>query len=141
MSATNYFENALLTLIFNNQNIANIADGIASAGSLYISLHTADPGEGGTQSATEANYTGYSRVALARNNTDWSVVNNQASNAGIVSFPLATGGTSLVTHWGIGTAASGTGSLLLYGALDSSLAISTNIRPIFDTADLKITLD
>lgn len=53
MSASNAFETALLTLIFNNTNLANVGDatglrGSTTAGSFYIGLHTADPGEAGT---------------------------------------------------------------------------------------------
>lgn len=52
----------LLELIFNNVDWANIGDatglpGSAVAGSLYISLHTASPGEGGDQTTNEASYT------------------------------------------------------------------------------------
>ena len=52
MSKSNTFENDLLQLLFNNVDIADIGDaaGIqnsATAGSLYLALHTADPGEAG----------------------------------------------------------------------------------------------
>lgn len=52
----------LLELIFNNVAWANIGDatglpGSAAAGSLYISLHTASPGEGGDQTTNECSYT------------------------------------------------------------------------------------
>ena len=53
------FENALLLLMFNNSNIANVGDatGIRSstaAGSLYFSLHTADPGDAGRNRRTKS---------------------------------------------------------------------------------------
>ena len=63
MSKSNTFENELLLLLFNNTDIANIGDASglqnsATAGSLYVALHTADPGESGTATTSEAAYTG-----------------------------------------------------------------------------------
>ena len=54
MSKGDTFENDLLLLIFNNTDIALIGDAAglqnsAVAGSLYVSLHTRDVGEGGSQ--------------------------------------------------------------------------------------------
>ena len=62
MSKGNTFENDLLLLVFNNTNAANIGDatglrGSSTAGSLYVSLHTADPGEAGDQTTDEITYT------------------------------------------------------------------------------------
>lgn len=67
---------ALIKLYFLNQDIANLGDaagiqGSAAAGSVYISLHSADPGEAGDQSTNELIYSGYSRLAVARNGTNW----------------------------------------------------------------------
>ena len=55
------FENDLVKLIFNGTAIANIADNTASSPltSLYVSLHTADPGEAGDQTTSEATYVTY----------------------------------------------------------------------------------
>lgn len=52
---------AFLLLFFNNTAWANIgsAAGLqpsSSAGSLYLSLHTSSPGEGGTQATNEISY-------------------------------------------------------------------------------------
>lgn len=146
MSASNTFETALLSLILENTNIANIGDatglrGSATAGALYISLHTADPGEAGAQNTSEAAYTSYARAAIARDAAAWNVTGNTATNAAIVAFPAATGGTSTVTHFGIGTAASGAGVLLLSGALTASLAIASGITPDFAIGALSVTAD
>ena len=59
---------------------------------LYLALHTADPGEAGGQSTSEADYTGYARVAVAKTSAGWDIVGNQASNAALVQFPQCTGG-------------------------------------------------
>lgn len=53
--------NDLMLLLFNNTTWAGIGDttgivGSTSAGSLYLSLHTSSPGEGGSQTTNEATY-------------------------------------------------------------------------------------
>lgn len=84
MSLTNAAETALLGLIFNNTNWTNIGDatglrGSTGAGSFYISLHTADPGETGAQNTSETAYTGYSRIAVNRTAGGWTISGNGVS--------------------------------------------------------------
>ncbi len=146
MSIANGFETSLLQHILQNADIANIGDatglrGSTTPGSLYVSLHTSDPGEGGAQNTNEIAYTGYARVAVARSPGGWSVAANVASNAAAVSFPQCTGGSGTATHFAIGTAASGAGNLLMSGALTSSLAISNNITPNFNAGGLTVNAD
>lgn len=143
MSATNGFETDLLELIFNGTTIANIADNAASspATNLYISLHTANPDETGSQDTSEANYTSYARVAVERSSGGWAVVGDEVSNTAAVTFPTATGGSSTVTHFGIGLDAAGAGTLLFWGVLDASLAISNGITPSFQPGELHTTAD
>lgn len=146
MSATNAFETALLTLYFNNTDHANVGDaaGIqnsATAGSFYISLHTADPGETGTQTTSEATYTSYARVAVARSGAGWTVTGGNASNAAAVNFPAATGGTNSITHFGIGSALTTAGNLFFKGALDNPLAVSSGITPSFAIGELDVNID
>lgn len=146
MSKGNTFENDLLLLIFNATaiaNIANIADNAASSPltNLYVSLHTGDPGEGGNQTTSEAAYTSYARVAVARSGSGWTVSGNAVSNAALVQFPQCTGGSETLTHFAVGTAASSTGKVLYKGALSASLAVSSGIQPQFAIGDLDITED
>jgi len=146
MSASNTFENDLMLLFFNNTNIANIGDatgvrGSSTAGSLYIALHTADPGEGGDQTTSEATYTSYARVAVARSSGGFTVSGNSISNTAAVTFPAATGGSNTITHFSIGSASSGTGKILLSGALNASLAVSNLIIPEFAAGQLTATVD
>ena len=75
---SNSSENNLMLLVFNNTAWANVgnAGGLlpsSVAGSFYISLHTADPGETGSQTTSEANYTGYARVGVARSSAGFTV--------------------------------------------------------------------
>lgn len=146
MSMTNAAETALLTLLFNNTDWANIGDAAglqnsAAAGSFYVSLHTADPTETGTQTTSEAAYTGYARVAVARSGAGWTVSGNNVSNAAAVTFGACTAGSSSVTHFGIGTDLSGVGNLILKGALTATLAVSAGITPSFAIGELDVNLD
>lgn len=143
MSKGNTFENDLLLLIFNATAIANIADNAASSPltNLYVSLHTADPGEAGSQTTNECNYTSYARVAVARSGSGWTVSGNAVSNAAAVTFPQCTGGSNTATYFAVGTASSSTGKILYSGALTASLAISSGITPEFAIGDLDITED
>lgn len=126
MSATNAFETALLALYFNNTDHANVGDAAglqnsAAAGSFYISLHTADPGETGTQTTSETAYTGYARLAVARSGAGWTVSGNTASNAAVLTFGTCTASPgSPLTHFGIGSDVSGVGNLFFSGALGAS---------------------
>ncbi len=119
-SKGNTFENEVLALVLQNANIANVGDatglrGSSTAGSLYLALHTADPGEGGSQTTSEAAYTSYARTAIARDSSNWTVSGNQGSNTNAINCPMATGGSANVTHWSIGTSSSGTGKILWKG--------------------------
>jgi hypothetical protein len=143
---TNAAEAALLDLLFLNTDWANIGDvaglqNSATAGSFFISLHTADPGEAGNQSTSEASYTGYARVAVARTAGGWTRTSSTVANTALVQFAQCTGGSSIVTHFGIGTDSTGTGNLLLKGALTSSLSISTGIQPQFAAGAMTASVD
>lgn len=110
-------------------------------GNLFLSLHTADPGEGGSQTTSEATYTSYARVSVARTGVGWTVSNPTATNAALVQFPLCTGGSDTVTHVAIGTATSGAGQILVSGALSAARSISSGIQPQFSAGALVFTLD
>lgn len=135
MSKGNTFENDLLKLIFQATAIANIADNAASSPltNLYVSLHTADPGEAGDQTTNETSYTSYARVAVARSDAGWTVTDNSVSPAANIEFPTCTGGTATITHVGIGTAASGAGKLLYSGAVSPSISVATDTVPRLKT--------
>ena len=88
MSKSNAAETALLGLIFNNTDFAGIGDAgglqnSATAGSLYVSLHTADPGEAGTAITNETAYTNYARQTIVKA-TDWTDGGASFTNAASV---------------------------------------------------------
>ena len=136
MSKSNAFENSLLKLIFNATAIANLADNAASSPltNLYVSLHTADPGEAGDQSTSEATYTGYARVAVARTTGGWTVTNNSVSPVANIDFANCTGGTNTITYFGVGSASSGAGVLYYSGTVTPNISVSSGVTPRLTTA-------
>jgi len=134
MSKTNAWEAGLLNLVFNNSDVSLVGDatglrGSSTPGSLYISGHTADPGEGGDQTTNEIGYTDYARVAVARNSGGFTITGNAAALAAAAVFPPGTGGSGTMTHFGIGCSASGAGKLLYKGALSPSVVCGAGVTP------------
>lgn len=144
MPASNAAQTAILQLLFENTAYANVgnAGGLqpsSSAGSLYIALHTASPGAGGAQNVSEAAYTGYARVAVARSSGLWTIAGSTPTvlaNAAAVTFPTCTGGSETETYFSIGLALSGATAIMFFGALTSPLAVSNGITPSFAIGQL-----
>lgn len=135
MSKSNTTENDILKMVLKGTDPSWRADATQ-----YLALYTADPGEAGSAVTSEATYTSYARVAITKA-TAWTDGGSSFSNAALVQFPKCTGGTNDITHFGVVTSASGAGQLLYSGALSSTLSVSNNIQPQFDTGDLVVTED
>jgi len=128
MARGSTFLNDIIKLIFTATAIANIADNAASSPltSLYLSLHTADPGAGGNQTTSEAAYTNYARQGVARNSGGFTVSGSAATRTAAVSFPAgATSDTDVISFWGVGTASSSTGKLLYSGPIGTYQGMGT----------------
>jgi hypothetical protein len=140
MSKSNDFENALLLLIFNNTDIANIGDagglrGSATTGNLYWALHTSDPGEAGSAVTNEAAYTGYARVGKARNNTNFVVTGNSVSPGANVDFGECTASPDgAITHFSIVNTASGAGIILYSGTMTPNVTMAVGVIPRIKTS-------
>ena len=130
MSKGNSCENSLLLLIFNATTFGETAenDTTGPAATLTVALHTADPGEAGTQLTNETAYTGYARVAVNRNAGGWTVTGNSVSPTANIDFGECTAvpGAAL-THFSVGT---GTGNFLLYsGTLTPNITVAVSVIP------------
>ena len=147
MSKATLFEQDFLKLIFNGTPIPDLADNDATtpATSLYVSLHSSDPGEAGTQATNELNttqYAGYARVGVVRNNTNWPVTApggvGTVNPANDITFPPATVGSTGVTatHFAIGTSPTvGAAGYLLYkGTVTPNISITNGVTPRLTTA-------
>lgn len=134
--------NSILALIFNATAWADIAENDSSspATNLYLSLHTADPGVGDNQTTNETSYTNYARIAVARTTSGWDIPSGGATaNAALAQFAQCGASGATITHVAIGTASSGTGTVLYAGALSSSLAVANGIQPQFAAGALDVT--
>lgn len=136
MGKGNTWSADILGLLFNATAVANIADNAASSPltNLYVSLHTANPGAGGSQTTSEAAYTSYARVAVARSGSGWTLSGQTISPVANITFPTATGGSETETFFGIGTASSGAGVLLYSGSISPSIVVTNGIQPVVTTA-------
>lgn len=135
MSLSNSTETDVLNYIFDSA-----APAWASNANFWIALHTADPGETGTATTSEAAYGSYARVAVSRT-TGFTVTGNTVENAALIQFPQSTSAGSNATHFSIVTTASGAGQIILRGALTSALPTSTGIQPQFAAGALTATVD
>ena len=132
MSKSALFETQLLSLTFNGTSLpwANT--------DLFISLHTADPGESGNQSTAEVAYTGYTRVAVSRDSLGWTVAGNTAYNTAEILFPECVGSPSVVGYLAIGLASSGPSQIIYSGQLGDPMNIEISKAPKFLPGDLLI---
>lgn len=133
---------ALLFLLFNNESgegagtdnaYTFVGTGLlksTTAQSLYVALHTANPGAAGSQGTSEVTWSGgtpYARVAVARTTGGWTVTtgaSNQVTNAGTITFAQKQDpGSVTVKFWSVGTGATAgatttpANSILYYGPL------------------------
>ena len=142
MAGSIILDGAIMNLIFVNANTGiGLGDGngairAGTTGNVFVSLHTADPTRSGNQTSSEANYSGYARQPVVRTTSGWTFAapggNTWMANAGVITFPICTGGSSNVTYFGIGSDLTGTGNLYFSGALTSGfLNISNNITPSY----------
>lgn len=144
MSKANGFENDVLEITFNSTLAAHL--GVLSTSgntNLYVSLHTADPGEAGSQTTSECAYGAYARVAVTRasDGSGWTVSGNQVQNTAVINFPECTSGSEVVSHFAIGTVSSGAGQILYKGALTASRTVSSGITLQFPATSITITED
>jgi hypothetical protein len=135
MSKGNQLEIDFIDLVFAGTDPAHRVNA-----SVFVSLHTADPGEAGTQLTSEAAYTGYARVGVTKG-ANWTRAAGQAQNTNVVTFGLCTAGSESITHFAVGSVTSGAGQIYYSGALTAPLAVSNGITPSFAALALTVTED
>lgn len=145
MSIADTTESALMALIFNATAWANYADNAASVPqtNIHVGLHTADPGDAGTMSTSEAAYTSYARTNVARTSGGWTVSGTaptQVVPAATISFPAGTGGSGTVTHFSTGKTGGGATAILFSGTVTPNIVTGNGVTPQLSTASA-ITLD
>jgi hypothetical protein len=137
MGKANVTSNNFLKLYYNATAIANIADNAASSPItiVAVALHTADPGAAGTQATSEATYTGYARVSVARTTGGWTASSAQSTSpVAAITFPVGTAGSGTVTHFSTGKTASGATDIFHSGTVTPNIVTGNGITPQLTTS-------
>src|SRR3990167_11533062 len=127
MSKGNTFETDILALIFNATAIADLAenDTTSPATNLSVALHTADPGEAGTQATSETAYTGYARVNVARTTGGWTVTGNSVSPVANIDFGECTASPGgAITHFSVGPTGGGGTKIFYSGTVTPNITMA-----------------
>lgn len=129
-AATNYLE---LKLLDHSLGTATYT----KPTTVYLSLHTSDPGETGSTSAEiSTSSTAYARQSI----TFAAAASGSAASNATVTFSAATASWGTITHIGINDASTG-GNMLYYGAVTTSKAIDTGDTFQVTSGNLTIALD
>lgn len=135
------FEYELLRLVFNG--VPGTLAGTAGTTSLWLGVHTADPGDA-CSTAAEGGYTEYARVKTDRSSaasTGWAVTSG-TSNTDATAAPIATvdfpqnltTSTGTFTHSSLWTSSNiGSSGCIYTGTLDPDIVFSQNVTPRLTT--------
>ena len=123
------FANFVLAATLTN-TVTGITN-LLAAGSqtnLFVALHTADPGVGGSQTTSEVTTTQYglyARLTIARSSGVWTVTGATATLAAALSFPTtnSTGTGVTATYFSVGMLVSGAGTVLYTGPITPNIVI------------------
>lgn len=145
MTIADTTEAAILDLIFRATTWANYAINASASPetNIVVALHTADPGDAGTQSTSETTYTSYARVNVLRS-TGWNAASGPSPTftapAANIDFPAGTGGSGTITHFSTGKSGGGASAILFSGTVSPNIVSGNGVTPRLTTAT-QITLD
>ena len=138
MSASNYLELAILDHIFGGTAFTVPA-------TVYVGLHTANPGETGATAEVAAG--AYVREAVTNDVTGWDAAAavsglGTTKNAAIIQFIDPSGANwGTLTHFSIWDAET-SGNCLFYGALNASIVVNDgDPGPRFNVNGLSVTCE
>jgi len=147
MSISDTTESAILSLIFNATAWANYADNAASSPqtTTALALHTADPGDTGTQTTSEIAYTSYARASANRASGagGWTISGTsptQAALASATSFAAGTGGSGTASYFSVGKSGGGATAILYSGTVTPNVVCGNGVTPQLTTSTV-CTLD
>jgi hypothetical protein len=115
----------------------------SSPANIHVGLYTTLPADDET-GGVEASYTGYGRVSVTNNSTEWPAATEGAptskSNANTITFGQKTdAGDVTIVGFGLFDASSG-GNLLFFGAVTPNQTVGQNDTPRFLGGDIVIEL-
>ena len=127
MYATNYFENAMLSLMRGTS--------ITAPANVYLALFLSNPKDTGTE-GTEITYSGYERRAFTFSDPTSSGGGLVMENTELISFPESNTSAGTVTYVAVYDSLTG-GNMWLYGQLDTALTVQTGVSPVFRAGSVK----
>ena len=131
MHASNYFEEKMLKLMRN--------EAITAPSKLYLGLFISSPTDTGS-AGTECSYTGYARQEITFTEPTASGNGLAMQNTDDITFPECSAGTEVAAFIGVFDSQNvGSGNMLLYGAITSSLNIQAGVSPVFRAGSIKWT--
>ncbi|NTA80735.1 hypothetical protein A6U97_02885 [Agrobacterium tumefaciens] len=138
MPASTYAANALLNLF-----LRGVA--LAAPARLYVSLHTANPGNAGASEVTTAAWPAYTRIDAALGGAvaaGFAAAANKATeNSQELLYPPHNGAAPItITHFAIWSAAAG-GNMIFQGQLTAPKTLNPTDECIIHAGDLDITVD
>lgn len=135
MSISDATENNILKLIYNATAWADYAENDTSSPhtQVAVALHTADPGDTGNMTTSEAAYTSYARTNVNRNSGGWTVTADSVSPAANIDFAAGTGGSGTVTHFSTGKTGGGSTEILWSGTVSPSIVTGNGVTPRLTT--------
>lgn len=137
MSLSNSAENSILDLYFSATTWANYAVNATSSPetNIHTALHTADPGDTGAMNTSEAAYTNYARVNVARSTGFGAASGGSVSPAANIDFPSSGASGSTITHFSFGKTGGGAAIAVFQGTVTPNIAIgAAGITPRLTTA-------
>src|ERR1700751_6246063 len=145
MSISDTTESAILALIFNATTWANYANNATTTPETNIicALHTAAPGDAGTQATSEIAYSSYGRVNVVRTTGGWTVSGSnptQVVPVAAINFPAGTGGAGTASFFSTGKSGGGATPILWSGTITPNIVCGSGVTPSLSTATT-ITLD
>lgn len=143
MSISNTTENAILNAVYRAVTWTNYLINATSSPetNIHNALHTADPGDGGDMTTSEAAYTSYARVNVTRDTSGWGAASGGSISPGAaITFAAGTGGSGTVTHWSTGKTGGGATAILWSGTVTPNIVTGSGVTPELTTAST-ITLD
>lgn len=135
MTFTNYTETEILQWLVGGQDMP------ASHSSVYVSLHSSDPGESpdGSTEIDASTFT-YERTETTAG-SDWTIADDTFENSSEISFPEADSNWGTITHFAIWDGASDSDNPLAKSALEISKEVKLGDKPIFRVGKLSGQID
>lgn len=143
MSIGNNTENNILGAYFRAVAITGILINHTSSPITAVewALHTADPGDAGSGSTSEAAYTSYVRKSINRDTTDFAAPSGGSiSPAADVTFAAGTGGSGTGTYFSTVKPGGGAADIFWSGAVSPTMPFGNGLQPIL-ASTTAMTLD